>query len=248
MFMIVSHLHRFIFIKTSKVAGTSVELFLSQFCGEDDILTTLGSDEKLREGLGARNFWISGTRRGNRIARAWWTMLGRPANGYRGFYPHMPAYEIRRLLGEKTWKSYFKFTIERNPWDRQVSLYHWHYRDRGKKPSFDLFIRSPFHRKISKNFDTYAIGGKIAADYVCRYETLKEDLAKVIRQVGIDQPIALRRVPGKHRSCNRAWSEYYTPQTRDIVGRWYRREINAFGYDFKALAMLQGLAFTSFAV
>jgi hypothetical protein len=229
--MIVSHSHRFIFIKTRKVAGTSVELFLSQLCGEDDILTTLGPDEKLREGMGARNYRISGRHRGNRLVRAWWTLLGRPATGYRGFYPHMPAYEIRRLLGEKTWNSYFKFTIERNPWDRQVSLYHWHYHDRERKPSFDLFIHSPFHRKISRNFETYAIGGKVAADYVCRYETLDDDLGSVLKQLGIDQAVALPRAKGRHRS-DRAWRDYYTPRTRDIVGRWYAREIAAFDYSF----------------
>jgi hypothetical protein len=229
--MIVSHRHRFIFIKTRKVAGTSVELFLSQLCGEDDILTPLGPDEKLREGLGARNFWLSGKRRGNRMVRAWWALLGRPANGYRGFYPHMPASEIRRLVGEKTWGAYYKFTIERNPWDRQVSLYHWHYHDEEKKPSFDTFIRSPFHRKISPNFDTYAIGGNVAADYVCRYETLDEDLGKVLKEIGIERPVALPRAKTRHRA-ERAWREFYTPRTRDIVGRWYRREIDAFDYRF----------------
>ena len=229
--MIVSHAHRFIFIKTRKVAGTSVALFLSQLCGEDDILTPLGPDETLRKGIGARNFWVSGKRRGNRMVRAWWTLLRRPANGYRGFYPHMPASEIRRLLGETTWNAYYKFSIERNPWDRQVSLYHWHYHDETNKPSFDTFIRSPFHRKISPNFDTYAIGGKVAADYVCRYETLDEDLAKVLKQLGIERPVALPRAKTKHRG-DRAWREFYTPRTRDIVGRWYRREIDAFDYSF----------------
>ena len=229
--MIVSHAHRFIFIKTRKVAGTSVELFLSQFCGDDDILTTLGPDEKLREGMGARNYWTSGTRRGNRLVRGWWTLLGRPAKGYRGFYPHMPAYEIRRLLGEETWNSYFKFTIERNPWERQVSLYNWHYRDHARKPSFDLFIRSPFHRKVSRNFDIYAIDGEIAANYVCRYETLEGDLASVLREIGIDTKIDLPMAKGSHRD-EQPWRAYYTPRTRDIVGRWYAREIAAFGYSF----------------
>jgi Sulfotransferase family len=229
--MIVSHLHRFIFIRTRKVAGTSVEMFLSRFCGEEDIVTSLGVDEKLRENLRARNFWIAGARRRHRLLRGWWNLLGRPANGYRGFYPHIPAHELRRLLGEPIWNSYFKFTIERNPWDRQVSLYHWHYRDRERKPSFDLFIRSPFHRKISRNFDTYSIGGKVAADYVCRYETLDDDLASVLKQFGIDQAVSLPRAKGKHRS-DRAWRDYYTPRTRDIVGRWYAREIAAFGYSF----------------
>jgi len=229
--MIVSHSHRFIFIKTRKVAGTSVELSLSKFCGEDDIITTLGRDERLREGMGARNFRFSGDRRGNRLVRGWWNLMGRPAIGYRGFYPHIPAYEIKRLLGDEIWNSYFKFTIERNPWDRQVSLYHWHYHDRDTKPSFDRFIRSPFHRKISRNFETYAIGGKIAADYVCRYETLEDDLAFALKQVGIDQAVDLPRAKGEHRS-ERAWREYYTPRTRDTVGQWYAREIAAFDYSF----------------
>src|SRR3972149_2177310 len=75
-FMIVSHSHRFIFIKTRKVAGTSVDLFLSQFCGEEDIVTTLGPDEKLREGMGWGNYWVSGTRRGDRPGRGWGALSG----------------------------------------------------------------------------------------------------------------------------------------------------------------------------
>ena len=229
--MIVSHSHRFIFIKPQKVAGTSVEVFLSQFCGEQDIITPLGADETLRQGMGGRNFWFSVPGRGNRLRRLWGEMIGRPSIGYRGYYPHMPAKEIRRLIGEQIWSDYFKFTIERNPWDRQVSLYHWHYRKRKTKPSFDLFIRSPFHRKISPNFDTYAIDGKIAADYVCRYETLEEDLIHVLKDIGIDTKVDLPRAKGGHRS-ERPWRDYYTPRTRDIVGQWYAREIAALGYSF----------------
>ncbi|PYL93687.1 MAG: hypothetical protein DMF14_00320 [Verrucomicrobia bacterium] len=37
--MIISHKHKFIFIKTVKTAGTSLEVFLSQHCGPDDVLT-----------------------------------------------------------------------------------------------------------------------------------------------------------------------------------------------------------------
>ena len=229
--MIISHSHRFIFIKSRKVAGTSVELFLSQFCGERDIITPLGPDEELRQGVTPRNFSLSGRCHGYRRLVRGWKLVGRSAIGYGGFYSHIPAKEIRRLIGEEIWNGYYKFTIERNPWDRQVSLYHWHYRDIDAKPSFDLFIRSPFHRKISPNFDTYAIGGKIATNYVCRYETLEDDLAFVLRQVGIDSGVNLPRAKGGNRS-ERAWRDYYTPRTRDIVGRWYAREIAALGYSF----------------
>lgn len=52
--MIVSHRHRFIFIKTQKVAGTSVEIALSKFLGPDDVVTPIldPADEALRRRLG----------------------------------------------------------------------------------------------------------------------------------------------------------------------------------------------------
>jgi len=47
--MIISHKHKFIFIKTRKTAGTSIEIFLSQFCGKNDTLTPIGEGESLRK-------------------------------------------------------------------------------------------------------------------------------------------------------------------------------------------------------
>ena len=47
--MIISHEHKFIFLKTKKTAGTSIELALSQLCGPDDVIPPItDSDEALR--------------------------------------------------------------------------------------------------------------------------------------------------------------------------------------------------------
>ena len=53
--MIASHQHRFIFLKTRKTAGTSVEIALSKVCGPDDIITEISpEDEELRQAAGGR--------------------------------------------------------------------------------------------------------------------------------------------------------------------------------------------------
>ena len=46
--MIVSHKHKFIFIKTKKTASSSTECALSAVCGPDDILTDLKHTEQHR--------------------------------------------------------------------------------------------------------------------------------------------------------------------------------------------------------
>jgi len=230
--MIVCHELKFVFVKPKKVAGTSVELFVSKFCGQNDIITPLTpAEEQYRLGRKGQNWLLPGRRR-NRALRLLGTVIGRPSLGYEGFHQHMPASEIRRLLGPEIWDSYFKFTVERNPWDRQVSLYHWHYRGRSSPPPFDSFVRNPLRRKISPNYDIYAIGGEVAVDFVCHYHRLEQDLAAVLKRLGLEGPVTLPRAKSGFRKEKKHWRDYYTPETRDIVAGWYRREIDAFGYSF----------------
>ncbi|MDZ4737308.1 MAG: hypothetical protein SGJ07_13260, partial [Rhodospirillaceae bacterium] len=52
--MIVSYEHGYIFIKTVKVAGTSVEMALSSYCGPDDVITPVHPRDEVRRGLKMR--------------------------------------------------------------------------------------------------------------------------------------------------------------------------------------------------
>ena len=50
--MIISKKKNFIFLKTAKTAGSSIEFYLSQFCGKKDTITgLLLNEEKLKKKL-----------------------------------------------------------------------------------------------------------------------------------------------------------------------------------------------------
>jgi hypothetical protein len=230
--MIISHRHKFIFLKTKKTAGTSIELALSDLCGPGDIISPLSTSyEALRErGRGAQNWRLHG----------WWDsprpffkrrFLKFTAIDY-GFYNHMPASEARELLGDHAaWRSYFKFAFERNPWDRQVSFYHHRYRRDATPPPFRDFIYGDRHARLN-NYDIYSIASEVAVDFVGRFENLKEDLAYALSQVGLTLDEELPRAKSDTGRNGAAYRDYYDTETRGIVGQWYGPEIKLLGYAF----------------
>ena len=230
--MIVCHEHKFIFLKTKKTAGTSIELALSALCGDETSSRRLTEiDEALRaQGRGAQNWRKHG----------WWgsprpffkrRFLKFTAEDY-GFYNHMPAEQARALLNDdKVWRSYFKFAFDRNPWDRQVSFYHHRYRRESEPPPFASFIKGDASARIN-NYEIYSIGGDVAVDFVGRFERLEEDLKHALGQVGLtlDQP--LPRAKTTFRKSAKPYRDYYDSDTRAIVGDWYAREIALLDYAF----------------
>lgn len=233
--MIISHAHRFIFLKTQKCAGTSIELALSEICGPEDVITSLSADDealKSAAGRPAQNTVIPiayrpldwRLREVLRFRTSWRASK---------FYEHMPASKIRRSMDPVLFDSYQKVTIVRNPWDREVSLYFWHYRKKETRPSFERFVQMPRFRPQRKTFDLYSINGEIVAGTILRYETLREDFNRFIATLGVDRELELPNAKGAHRPrVARNYREFYTAKTQSIVARRYANEIEVFGYQF----------------
>ncbi len=230
--MIVSHAHKFIFLKTKKTAGTSIELALTKLCGDDDIITPLTAIDEARrvDGRGAQNWKLHG----------WWNsprpfwkrrLLKFTAADY-GFYNHMTAEAAKTLLNDDAvWRSYFKFAFDRNPWDRQVSFYQHRYRKEPAPPPFPDFIHGDKRARIN-NYEIYSLDGDVAVDFVGRYENLEADLKQALSQVGLTLDEPLPRAKGTFRKDKRPYREFYDDDTRDIVGDWYAREIKLLDYAF----------------
>ena len=228
--MILSHEHKFIYIKTYKTGSTSVEAALSAVCGPDDVITEASEQLRGVRGKLAQNYRIEHSGKPARPLLK--RLLLRPEKHYHpsvGYYEHMPAWRIRTYCGEEVWKRYFKFTFERNPWDRQVSWYHYKTKSRAKRPSFDAFNRDR-KRAFVENWDLYTIDGGIAADFVGRYEDLDAGFARVAAEIGLKGQISL---PRTNVSRNREdYKGYYDAASRALVADWYRPEIAHFGYEF----------------
>jgi hypothetical protein len=235
--MIISHEHKFIFLKTRKTAGTSLEIALSQFCGERDIITPINdADENIRKELsyrGPQNFRVLPSEHAPKNERSLSTRR------QIGYYNHMPAEQVRSLIGTTLWDEYFKFCFERNPWDRAISIYHWRTREQQPRPSLLEFLRYgsekvPYKgRKIKlSNFEIYSIDEEIVVDHVGLYENLDSELERIATLLNFPKEINLPRAKGTSREDRRHYRDVMGQEERSIVAQACAREIAHFGYSF----------------
>ncbi|MFO1486921.1 MAG: sulfotransferase family 2 domain-containing protein [Verrucomicrobiota bacterium] len=72
--------------------------------------------------------------------------------------------------------------------------------------------------------------GKLAVNFVGRFENLAADVDVVFRQLGIPE----EKLPRINSSKHTHYSEWYNPRTRDLVAERFARDIETFGYRFEA--------------
>lgn len=205
--MIISHKYKFIFIRTRKTASTSTEIALSRVLGEQDIITPVcDRDEQIRIREG-----------------------GKTPQNYEGYYNHMLASEVKLMIGEKTWNEYYKFCFERNPWDKVISLYFHRYKQ-GPRPTFTQFIDSG-ECFDAYNYKLYSIDDAVAVDFIGRYESLENDLAKVCNKLNI-APLQLPSAKTQFRLDKRHYSQFIVQKEREKLEVLFQKEIDLHNYQF----------------
>ena len=239
---IVSFKHRFIFIKSRKVAGTSLEIALSRFCGKDDVMSRFGDRKSNR--LRAR-FYPYPVRSEihvvttNREKRAF--KLG----------THVDAMTLRTLLGDDVFRRFLKISVIRNPYDWVVSLYAWRSHERNRatdgKRGISRFRRW-FLRSIEdelyrqeRRYATFKCPYD-AVDCMIRFEHFEEDLTALSQRLGLTENIydtfkgirekgAIRPQSLTTRACFEGFFEGI-----DMMKKHYALELEKFGYDLPWLS------------
>ena len=214
--MIVSHQYRYIFLKSKKTAGTSVEIALSRSCGPDDVLTAVTrQDEVLRSEVGGR---------GQQNDTAPPLALS--------VHAHSGARQCRRAVGRDTFDSYYRFVIERNPWDAVVSLYYWVNRHDGRYTFNEFLDRPEVINLAAQNYRTWHIDGELAVDRVLRYERLQDDLAEVWKHLGLPGHPDLPQAKSGIRPSGGGYQALYDDVGRERVAQLFAATIDELGYAF----------------
>lgn len=201
--MIISHKYKFIFIKTYKTAGTSLEAYLSLHCGENDVITKIYPP-------------LSGHRPRNDAS----------------FYNHMTAVEVKHRVGETVWNSYVKFCIERNPWDKVLSFY-WMERFRnGDQLDFNVFLTRD-QIGFNWPLYTDEKQENPIVDRILRYENLNNDLSQLFSELEVPWVGSLEiKAKSEYRRDRRHYHEILTSSQADYIAQRFVKEIEWHGYQY----------------
>ena len=216
--MIISHSRKFIFIHIFKTAGTSVTESLHPFQRTAEKLTRNWFTRKIVTSIN-RIFRLSDN--GNK-----WLL---------GVHKHAPATEVRNYLDLDRFDSYFKFAFVRNPFDWQVSLYHYIRQTKAHRDyvlvqelTFEEFVEREIARGAPTQSSFLCDGNDLIVDYVGKTETLDADMAQICGRLGIDV-ISIPRLNASRRCSD--FSSYYTDRTRKLVADHFAEDFSRFGYD-----------------
>ena len=194
--MIISHKYKFIFIKTRKTAGTTIEYNLSKYLGNNDIISPSKQANYLSQN------YIQQTRFSKFLTTLKFKNLSK--NFYFKFTDHMHAIDIKNKIDKRIYQTYFKFCVEREPVDKSISYYFMRKNSpnsnyKRKNMSWIEFVNKK-RFPVDTNFYTY--NNRLIIDKIIRYENLETELPLILHKLGIKDFKIEKSVNNKFRGID----------------------------------------------
>ena len=211
--MIISHAHRFIFFAVPKTGTQSIRQALGPHLAKGD--------------------WQQHALFGQ--ARLPIAELAARGHG------HLSVCDVAPLLPTELWSSYFKFAFVRNPFERFVSAYVFLFRNSisadhsPEKMIGDMKAalgRRRFRQRVLIQPQSQLLEdreGKLAVDFIGRYERLEADFEGVCQRLGV-----CASLPRANPSDHVHFSRYYDPELRTMIADFYARDLQNFGYSYSS--------------
>ena len=229
--MIINNNKRYIFIKTKKTAGTTLEIILSEGCTDNDVITPLDQEgENLRTKLvnvSPQNYYWSSYNSKLSFSNIYQLLRFSPT-----FYNHISAKTLIKRVKQDVWESYFKFCVERNPYDKVISMYYF----MGPKyfKNFDQFLDlelknlSDLHMYYDKDKEQFKV------DRVLLYENLNEELKSLNSEFDLKLNLSLINTvksKGNHKKKHINHENYLNGTQKNRIHNAFRTEFDLFGFE-----------------
>jgi len=210
--MLISYSRKFIYVHIYRVAGTSIRDALAKYAYIPDRQMHL----RLLRKMGVHRLVQH-----HRLEQ---------------FDGHSTAQEIKEKLPPGIFKSFFKFAFVRNPWDWQVSLYHFMLQNKSHRQhrlteslgSFEKYLEWRVNEDLHLQKDFVVdSNSQLLVDFVGDYTSLSRDFRYVCHRIGCNSAL-----PHLNGSRHRDYREYYTDRTIKLVAEAFKEDIEYFGYTF----------------
>jgi hypothetical protein len=148
---------------------------------------------------------------------------------------HLSCLESLQFIARDLGPKLFKFSFVRNPWERLVSEYHWQ-GGADRLGDFSAFVKSAAgiverrddlegrnnHLRPQVEFLDHRM------DFIGRFENFEADLRVLLERIHVGGV----QIPHIYQTTRRYYAEYYDDDSRAIVSRIYRHDIEAYQYAF----------------
>ena len=178
--MIISHKYKFIFIKTRKTAGTTIEYNISKYLGKNDIIPPSNQSVYLLQ-----NF-IYDTKISKFLKKVKLNKISRIFENK--FSEHEHAFDLKKKIDRNFFDSYFKFCVEREPVDKCISYYFMRKNSSTsttikQNMTWDDFVQK---KRFPIDSNMYSFGNKLLVDKIIKYENLENELTAILKDRGIN--------------------------------------------------------------
>ena len=208
-----------------------MELALSEYLGENDVVTSLSDDEnqfRISKGFAShQNYFVP-------LKYYEWQDWRRYIlhGGLRlMFRSHSSAQFIRTHVDKRIWNSYYKFCFERNPYDKAVSQFYYTTLNENLDCSINELLKSIQPHRLS-NWQMYTIEDDLCVDHVARYEHIQSELEVISKAIGLPKVLELPDAKSGFRAKNSNYRDALDEEARGLIEQICQKELKLFGYEW----------------
>lgn len=195
--MIISYSKKFVYLRTVKVASSSLEFYFAQFCDKKDVITPLLADEdkqkKKYKILSKQNYKYL------KYSLSLRNILKFKISKLKRIDEHSTIDTVLKIDLKKNIKNYFFFSFVRNPFGWIISYFWWDFYYHKRKSI--SYINSLSEKKIKRIFKKFLINecknffirnkkiisSKNVKINVFKLEDMSQNLIKIRKKLGLKE-------------------------------------------------------------